>query len=118
MTVMQAGSSAEECQVSGIRILYDHQVFSLQNAGGASRYYFELASHLSRLPHVGVDVCLGFNHSVYPFHSLEQFGARIVGWDAKLSPGLPRYALNELVTGAWRSEERRVGKECRSRWSP
>ena len=25
--------------------------------------------------------------------------------------------LDELVTGA-RSEERRVGKECRSRWSP
>src|SRR3989454_10179960 len=34
-------------------------------------------------------------------------------------------ALNALATGAtndwyirWRSEERRVGKECRSRWSP
>ena len=31
--------------------------------------------------------------------------------------------LNILVSGAnglaqWRSEERRVGKECRSRWSP
>ena len=24
----------------------------------------------------------------------------------------------QLVEGKWRSEERRVGKECRSRWSP
>ena len=25
---------------------------------------------------------------------------------------------NPMDGGAWRSEERRVGKECRSRWSP
>ena len=24
----------------------------------------------------------------------------------------------QLLRGMWRSEERRVGKECRSRWSP
>lgn len=89
------------CQPHRMRILYDHQVFSLQNAGGGSRYYFELASHLIRVPHVSVDVCIGFGRNVYPFRSLEQSGARIVEWDSKLSPGLPRYALNELVTGAW-----------------
>ena len=26
--------------------------------------------------------------------------------------------MQELFTREWRSEERRVGKECRSRWSP
>ena len=26
--------------------------------------------------------------------------------------------LNVTYYGVWRSEERRVGKECRSRWSP
>ena len=26
--------------------------------------------------------------------------------------------VNDAYLGAWRSEERRVGKECRSRWSP
>ena len=31
---------------------------------------------------------------------------------------LPRYLLPFLVTRQIRSEERRVGKECRSRWSP
>ena len=29
-----------------------------------------------------------------------------------------RVALYVLATGVTRSEERRVGKECRSRWSP
>ena len=32
-----------------------------------------------------------------------------------LSPILTQYSLSE---SGWRSEERRVGKECRSRWSP
>ena len=90
-----------EGQSLRMRILYDHQVFSLQTAGGASRYHFELASQFSLLPHVDVDVGLGFNHSVYPFHSLQQSGVNVMGWDTKLSPGLPRYALNELVTGVW-----------------
>src|SRR3989441_2659436 len=33
---------------------------------------------------------------------------------------LERRALSRrhLASGRWRSEERRVGKECRSRWSP
>ena len=28
------------------------------------------------------------------------------------------YELSEIATESYRSEERRVGKECRSRWSP
>ena len=28
------------------------------------------------------------------------------------------YCAERTTNGAWRSEERRVGKECRSRWSP
>src|SRR6202167_6476462 len=32
--------------------------------------------------------------------------------------GLVRCAPAERAASTWRSEERRVGKECRSRWSP
>src|SRR2546426_12607367 len=39
----------------------------------------------------------------YPAHSAIGLGVLVAG--------IPVY-------GAWRSEERRVGKECRSRWSP
>src|SRR2546427_618483 len=30
----------------------------------------------------------------------------------------PFWTLTHVAVMAWRSEERRVGKECRSRWSP
>ena len=41
--------------------------------------------------------------------------AGVIGWPIghSLSPRLHGYWLRE-----YRSEERRVGKECRSRWSP
>jgi glycosyltransferase involved in cell wall biosynthesis len=84
-----------------MRILYDHQVFSLQNHGGGSVYFYELAARLSRLEDIHVDVCLGFNRCLYPFHSLEKSKTRVLGWNVDLKPGLVRYALNEAVTGAW-----------------
>lgn len=84
-----------------MRIIYDHQVFSLQNSGGISSYYYELASHLSRGAFADVDVFLGLNHCIYPFRNLESPRAHIRGRDTNLRPGLPRYALNELLTGAW-----------------
>ena len=34
------------------------------------------------------------------------------------SLGLPTYVIFAFVAAKARSEERRVGKECRSRWSP
>src|SRR5688572_32169322 len=48
-------------------------------------------------------------------------GPILVGWirdsTGQFAPGLLTLA-GILVVGAARSEERRVGKECRSRWSP
>jgi len=84
-----------------MRILYDHQVFSLQNYGGGSVYYYELASRLGQLPGIEVDVCLGMGRSVYPFPSLKGTGTRVIGWDSALRPGLLRYVANEVLTGAW-----------------
>lgn len=84
-----------------MRILYDHQVFSLQNHGGGSVYYYELASRLGGLPGIEVDVCLGLSQSVYPFSSLKGTGTRVIGWDSGIRPGLARYAVNEMLTGAW-----------------
>jgi hypothetical protein len=55
-----------------MRILYDHQVFSLQDAGGASRYHFELVRNLqvrmgsnwrSSLPEVRGDAAFYFEAS-------------------------------------------------------
>lgn len=92
---------APEDEPFRMRIVYDHQVFSLQNSGGISSYYFELASHLSRGAFADIDVFQGLNHCIYPFRGLKQPRTRILGWNTMLRPGLARYALNELVTGAW-----------------
>ena len=42
-------------------------------------------------------------------------GPKVVGELAAVVPGITRPALSQHLH---RSEERRVGKECRSRWSP
>ena len=49
---------------------------------------------------------------------LPSYGPRVLQ-PSKLDPHKP-YLEDRLTAGVWnaRSEERRVGKECRSRWSP
>jgi glycosyltransferase involved in cell wall biosynthesis len=78
-----------------VRILYDHQVFSLQNAGGASRYFYELAKYLSAIPEVRTEVLLGINATVYPFRQLNSKGTRVTGLPDWLPPGSARYVANE-----------------------
>src|SRR6266849_11190839 len=46
-----------------------------------------------------------------------ELGHKFPRQSAQLRPILERFELT-LISGAYRSEERRVGKECRSRWSP
>ena len=79
-----------------MRIHYDHQVFSLQNAGGASRYQYELLRYLSSVPDVRPSLFLGLHHMAYPFAELP--GVR--GWRAPLPPGSLRYGLNEALESA------------------
>ena len=40
------------------------------------------------------------------------------GFDDYLAKPIDKEELNRVLTKYLRSEERRVGKECRSRWSP
>jgi glycosyltransferase involved in cell wall biosynthesis len=81
-----------------MRILYDHQVFSLQDAGGASRYYYELMRSLAGVSEVRTELWLGINHTVFPFHHLSR--ARIVSCGGFLKPGRCRYIANELLSNA------------------
>lgn len=78
-----------------MRVLYDHQVFSLQNAGGASRYFYELAKYLTTVPDVETDLLLGINATVYPFRELSSSKTRVTGLPDWLPPGSFRYAANE-----------------------
>ena len=49
-----------------MRIHYDHQVFSLQDTGGNTRYHFELMRHLAAHNGVDIDLFLGW----YPSENL------------------------------------------------
>ena len=84
-----------------VRILYDHQVFSLQNAGGASRYQYELLRYMSSMQGVEPELFLGLNQTVYPFQDLNSTITRVVGTRGPLGPGLLRYAVNEALESGW-----------------
>jgi len=79
-----------------MRILYDHQVFSLQNVGGASRYYYELMKFLSTVPDTQTELWLGISGTMYPFRTLNPSKAQISAFPEWLSPGMARYLANEL----------------------
>jgi hypothetical protein len=79
-----------------VRILYDHQVFSLQNAGGASRYFYELMKFLTTVPDAQTDLLLGISGTVYPFARAGFVKpARVTVFREWLPPGTLRYIVNE-----------------------
>jgi glycosyltransferase involved in cell wall biosynthesis len=84
-----------------MRILYDHQVFSLQDAGGASRYHFELIRHLQESTEVELEILLGLNASVMPFAGLQDARTKVFGRRTGSKPGLARYAINELFSAVF-----------------
>jgi glycosyltransferase involved in cell wall biosynthesis len=83
-----------------MRILYDHQVFSLQNTGGASRYYYELMRGLSGAWEVETELWLGINDTMFPFSQLEGSRSHVVSCGNLLRRGGSRYIANELLSNA------------------
>lgn len=81
-----------------MRIFYDHQVTSLQDAGGVSRYHFELVRELSRRQDVKIEYLLGRNASILPFADLASACVRISSTPTRLKPGNLRYGWNALLT--------------------
>lgn len=81
-----------------MRVLYDHQLFSLQNAGGASRYHYELARYLRTAPDVKTELFLGMNGSIYPFHELSSANTRVTSFAVGGHPGGLRYLANEVLS--------------------
>jgi glycosyltransferase involved in cell wall biosynthesis len=81
-----------------MRVFYDHQVFSLQDAGGVSRYNYELIHNLRAANDIQIELLMGLNASVMPFAALENTQTKIFSWKARFGPGYPRYAINELAS--------------------
>ena len=57
-----------------IDVLFDFQIFFLQEYGGISRYFCELAKHLSALPETSARIDAGRHHNAY----LGELGADLV----------------------------------------
>lgn len=83
-----------------MRVLYDHQAFSLQDTGGITRYYYEIASRLSLRPETGLTLLLGFSDTIWPVDTLTP-KCRLVHWGRRpIASRLGTYALNELLLSA------------------
>jgi glycosyltransferase involved in cell wall biosynthesis len=83
-----------------VRILYDHQLFSLQDVGGGSRYYYELLRHVAGAPGVQAELLLGMNSSVFPLQELASERMTVMSFGGSLRPGMWRYIVNEAFSNA------------------
>lgn len=48
-----------------MKILFDHQIFSFQNFGGASRYFTELMNGMNQIKNVDYDIALSYSNNDY-----------------------------------------------------
>src|SRR2546430_5971142 len=89
-------------------------------------FFFQAEDGIRDLTVTGVQTCalpisLFSNKHVFPLNSMmsaETSTARRSPDFVRNSHGSPRTGRPALSSATMRSEERRVGKECRSRWSP
>jgi glycosyltransferase involved in cell wall biosynthesis len=81
-----------------MRVCFDHQVFSLQDVGGASRYFIELANFFGRDAGIDLSLFLGFTRNLLEIQRSRENHIRLFRAPARIGPGLFRYALNELIS--------------------
>lgn len=82
-----------------MKILYDHQAFSLQNEGGITRYFHEIIRRLGRIDGVEPTSLIGFSNVDRVIKADLTNGGHSFLWNCPpLKPGLPRYAVNEAIS--------------------
>jgi glycosyltransferase involved in cell wall biosynthesis len=82
-----------------MKILYDHQAFSLQNEGGITRYFHEIIRRLCRIDGVQPTSLIGFSNVDVAIKADLTSGGHSSLWSwPHLRPGLARYAVNEAIS--------------------
>jgi glycosyltransferase involved in cell wall biosynthesis len=84
-----------------MRILYDHQAFSLQNAGGITRYFYELIQRFGSADGMEPEALLGYSDTIWPLREAVKPHGTLVHWGSRVfAGGMSTYALNELLLNA------------------
>lgn len=83
--------------LESLKVYYDHQVFSLHDAGGAPRYFFELVRHLQSWESLRLEIAPRLTSSVYPLGELANERTRVSSIRSTMPPGGYRYLLNEFI---------------------
>src|SRR2546430_6019225 len=78
-------------------------------------FFFQAEDGIRDLTVTGVQTCA---LPISAIRELMRFAARTGEVASALSATIGSTVPGGALAGAYRSEERRVGKECRSRWSP
>ena len=85
-----------------LRIIFDHQAFSLQVTGGITRYYFELIRRLNLIRDVSTEAQLGFCTTVWPMQDAFRPNGRLLHWGPRLvGSGVGSYLINEALLEAF-----------------
>lgn len=83
----------------GMRILYDHQAFSLQSYGGITRVFSELIRYMNEQPNISTDVLLGFSGTHADLSALVLPPGRVIHPGSSLfERGVLNYAANETFS--------------------
>ncbi|SEB94125.1 glycosyltransferase family 4 protein [Terriglobus roseus] len=81
-----------------MRILYDHQAFTLQNTGGITLYFYELLKYLRTVQGVETTTLLGYSSTKWPLQSQTAPPNRLVHWGPRpVASGMATFVLNELL---------------------
>jgi len=81
-----------------MKIIFDHQVFSLQNAGGASRYFIELIRYLCDQSLLETHLLLGLTNTLSGIEDLDREKVTSLSIRTSLPPGMIRYFTNEILS--------------------
>lgn len=82
-----------------MRIFYDHQVFSLQSHGGATRVFSEIIRYMNTQRMITTDVLLGFSGTRADFGAMVSPPGRLIHpGGALFERGVLNYATNEMVS--------------------
>jgi glycosyltransferase involved in cell wall biosynthesis len=81
-----------------MRVLFDHQSFSLQKTGGITRYFYEVIRHLNAIPDFSTITQLGLCTTMWPLEAASLPRGKVVHWGSRIVPsGVGTFFINESL---------------------